>query len=455
MASDPPHHHDRHDAYAALRNANYQRYALGFFLAATGLQALATAVGWEVYERTNDPLHLGYTGLARALPVVLLALPAGHTADLYERRTIIAISQVGFALAAMGLCLVSAWHAPIWLVYLLLVFTGCCRAFNGPARGSFLPTIVPRGIFENAVAWSSSAFQLAAVTGPLLAGAMIWWTKSAWPVYAFCAACNLAFAVCVFGIRPLVAASATGKYTLASMMAGMGHLWREKTILGAITLDLFAVLLGGATALLPIFAADILHVGPVGLGVLRSSSYVGAFAMGVCLAHCRPIKRSGPALIWSVAGFGVATIVFGLSESLWLSLAALFIAGAVDNVSVVVRHVLVQVRTPDHLRGRVGAVNSVFIECSNELGAFESGAVARLFGPVVSVVSGGIGTIVVAAGIAGLFPELRRLGRLREPVADEPALCSQCGYDPGGLPRSICPECGCPFGLNGRTATPS
>ena len=455
MASDPTQHLHRHDAYAALRNANYQRYALGFFLAATGLQALATAVGWEVYERTNDPLHLGYTGLARALPVVLLALPAGHTADLYSRRAIIAISQVGFALAAIGLCLVSHAHAPIWLVYLLLVFTGCCRAFNGPARGSFLPTIVPRGIFENAVAWSSSAFQLAAVTGPLLAGLLIWWTKSAWPVYAMCAACNLAFAVCVLGIRPLILASATGKYTFASMMAGMGHLWREKTILGAITLDLFAVLLGGATALLPIFAADILHVGPVGLGVLRASSYVGAFAMGVYLAHSPPIKRSGPALIWSVAGFGVATIVFGLSENLWLSLAALFIAGAVDNVSVVVRHVLVQVRTPDHLRGRVGAVNSVFIECSNELGAFESGAVARLFGPVVSVVSGGIGTMVVAAGIAGLFPELRRLGRLQEPGDDVPTHCCQCGYDLGGLPRPICPECGCSFAASGKASTPS
>ena len=402
-----------HDAYAALRDANYQRYVVGFFFAATGLQGLATAVGWEVYARTNDPLHLGYTGLARALPVMLLALPAGHTADVFERRTIIAISQFGFAVAAVSLEWLSYLDGPIWLMYAFLVMMGFCRAFNGPARGSFLPTIVPNSIFENAVAWSSTTFQLAAVLGPLVAGALIWWAGSAWPVYAVCAAGNLAFAFAVYGIKPLRRATASGKYTLNAMLAGMSHLWRERTILGAITLDMLAVLLGGATALLPLFAKDILHIGPVGLGALRSSTYVGACLMGIYIAHKPPFKQSGRTLLWSVAAFGLATIVFGLSENLWLSLAALFVAGAVDNVSVVVRHVLVQVRTPDHLRGRVGAVNSVFIECSNELGAFESGAVARLFGPVISVVSGGIGTILVAGLVATVFPELRKLGMLK------------------------------------------
>jgi MFS family permease len=402
-----------HDAYAALRDGNYQRYAIGFFFAAMGLQGLATAVGWEVYARTNDPLHLGYTGLARALPVMLLALPAGHTADIFERRAIIAISQAGFAAAALLLAMVSYTHGPIWLIYLLLVMTGCCRAFNGPARGSFLPTIVPPGIFENAVAWSSTAFQLAAVVGPLVAGALLWWADAAWPVYLVCAAGNLAFAFSMIGIKPLRRAAASGKYTLEAMFAGMGHLWRERTILGAITLDMLAVLLGGATALLPLFAKDILHIGPIGLGALKSSTYVGAFLMGIFIAHRPPFQKSGKTLLWSVAAFGVATIVFGLSENIWLSLAALFVAGAVDNVSVVVRHVLVQVRTPDHLRGRVGAVNSVFIECSNELGAFESGAVARLFGPVISVVSGGIGTVMVAGVVAVAFPELRKLGMLK------------------------------------------
>lgn len=403
-----------HDAYAALRDHNYRRYALGFLFAATGLQGLGTAVGWEVYERTNDALHLGYTGLARALPVVLLALPSGQIADIFERRRIIAVSQIGFALTATGLAVLSFLQGPIWLIYLLLVLMGCCRAFNGPARGSFLPTIVPREIFPNSVAWSSSVFQFASIAGPLIAGGLIFLEGSAWPVYLACAGGNLVFAATVLTIKPLIAPTPSGKYSPSAMFDGMSHLLREKTILGAITLDLFAVLLGGATALLPIFAKDILDVGPVGLGALKASSYVGAFAMGIYLAHRPPMRRSGPALLWAVVGFGLGTIIFGLSTNLWISLAALFLAGAVDNISVVVRHVLVQVRTPDNLRGRVGAVNSVFIECSNELGAFESGAVARLFGPVVSVVSGGIGTIVVAGAIAWLFPDLRRLRELKE-----------------------------------------
>lgn len=404
-----------HDSYAALRDRNYQRYVVGFLSGAIGLQGLATAVGWDVYQQTGDYMHLGYTGLARALPVVLLALPGGQLADIFERRFLIAISQLGFAFCAIALALLSIFHGPIVLIYVVLTLMGCCRAFNGPARGSFLPTIVPRDVFPNAVAWSSTAFQFASVAGPLLAGGLVHAFKAAWPAYAVCAFGNVFFAVSVFAIRPLTAPTpAAGKYTINAMFDGMGHLWKEKTILAAITLDLFAVLLGGATALLPAFAADILHVSPVGLGALRASSYVGAFAMGIYLAHRPALKSAGPSLLWAVVGFGVGTIVFGFSTNLWLSLGALFFAGAVDNVSVVVRHVLVQVRTPDHLRGRVGAVNSVFIECSNELGAFESGAVAKLFGPVVSVVSGGIGTIIVAGVTAIVFPELRKLRELHE-----------------------------------------
>lgn len=438
-----------HDPYAALKNANYRMYAVGFFTSAMGLQALGTAVGWEIYQRTGDALSLGLTGLARALPVVLLALPAGHVADTHDRRTIICTSQSGFAVAAGVLCMASLLHAPVWVIYALLAVMGVVRAFNGPARGSFLPTIVPMDIFQNAVAWSSSIFQLSAVLGPLVAGGLIWLTDSAWAVYVFAAIGNLVFAITVLRTHPVARALPSGKYSVVAMLAGMSHLWRERTILAAIALDLFAVLLGGATALMPIFAKDILEIGPVGLGALRAAPFVGAFLMGVYLAHRPPIRRSGPALLWSVAGFGMATIAFGFSTNVWLSLAMLFVLGAVDNISVVIRHVLVQVRTPDHLRGRVGAVNSLFIECSNELGAFESGAVARLWGPVVSVVSGGIGTMLVACGVGAGFPELRRLGELKEEQeaatpAEAPlstATCATCGVELPGMSEA-CPECG-------------
>lgn len=450
MGVSPPH---SHDAYAALKDVNYRRYATGFVSAAIGLQALGTAVGWEVYQRTHDPLHLGYTGLARALPVVLLALPAGHIADTFDRRTIVFIARLGFALAAGLLAVVSWMQGPLWMVYGLLALTGVARAFDGPARGSFLVTIVPMGIFQNAVAWTSSAFQFSAVLGPMLAGAMIDVSRAAWQVYLVSAIGNLLFALMVLGIRPLVRAESSGKYTPSAMLAGMSHLWKERTILAAITLDLLAVLLGGATALMPIFAktlgeeAGISGEGGWVLGALRAAPFVGAFLMGVWIAHRPPTRRSGPALIWSVLGFGAATIVFGLSTNLWLSLGALFALGAVDNISVVIRHVLVQVRTPDHLRGRVGAVNSLFIECSNELGSFESGAVARLFGVVVSVVSGGIGTMLIAAGVAAGFPELRKLGELKEeakggdgmPIST--ANCPTCGAELPGLGDAQCPEC--------------
>ncbi|MCG3123592.1 MAG: Enterobactin exporter EntS [Phycisphaerales bacterium] len=440
-----------HDPYAALRNRNYQRYAIGFFSGATGLQALGTAIGWEIYDRTGDALSLGLTGLARALPVVLLALPAGHAADTYDRRTIVVCSQGAFALCAVALAVVAWMHAPTWIIFAMLVSMGVARAFNGPARSSFLPTIVPMDIFHNAVAWTSSGFQLAAVVGPMVAGWIIHETGSATAVYLLAAVGNAVFAVTVTTITPLTRAAPSGKYTVGAMLAGMSHLWREKTILGAITLDLFAVLLGGATALMPIFAEDILDAGAVGLGALRAAPFVGAFLMGVYIAHRPPFKRSGRALLWSVIGFGIATIVFGFSRNLWLSLAMLVILGAVDNISVVIRHVLVQVRTPDHLRGRVGAVNSLFIECSNELGAFESGAVAKLLGPVFAVVSGGIGTILVALGVGASLPELRRLGELKEEpakagAAARPPLttttCSTCGVELPSMNEEKCPECG-------------
>lgn len=403
-----------HDPYAALRSPNYRRFASGFAVSSTGLQMMGTAIGWEVYDRTDSAMALGLTGLARAAPVILLALPAGQIVDLVDRRRVLVLTQTAFAVIIAGMAAASFFRAPVWFLYVALFLTGCARVFNGPSRSSLLPQIIEPGVFHNAVTWNSGVFQFAAMAGPLAAGLLLKRFDAAWPVYLCTAAACALFALSASFIRPRAAARAAGGFTLRSMAEGVGHLRREKTILGAITLDLFAVLLGGATAMLPIYQRDILKVGPEWLGVLRAAPYIGALLMSLLLAHRPPFRRAGAALLWSVASFGAATIVFGLTTNLWLSIAALFIGGAVDNISVVIRHVLVQVRTPEHLRGRVSAVNTVFIESSNELGSFESGLVAHWFGPVVSVVSGGVGTIVVAAWIAWMWPQLARLGALHE-----------------------------------------
>ncbi len=412
MAADestPSAQHPKHDAIAALRIANYRWYAAGFLTSGTGLQILGTAIGWEIYERTHDPLQLGYAGLARALPVLLFALIAGQVADRFKRKQIIALTQGGFALIAGILAYASFVSAPIIWLYILLAVSGVVRAFAGPARNSYLPQLVPQSLFHNAVTWNSVLFQLAATLGPLLAGVLIASQNAAWPAYAATAAGTLLFSLCILLTRPKPQILSTEPISVTSTLAGAKHIWTQKEILGAITLDLFAVLLGGATALLPIFAKDILQVGPVGLGALRSATYVGALLMGLYLAHRPPFRNTGPVLLWSVVGFGLCMITFGLSTNFWISIFALAASGALDNISVVIRHVLVQNRTPDHLRGRVGAVNSVFIECSNELGGFESGLVAKFFGPVASVVSGGIGTILVAAVVVFAIPQVRRM----------------------------------------------
>jgi MFS family permease len=404
-----------HDPYAALRSPNYRLFASGFIVSSTGLQMLSAAVAWDIYDRTHNLLALGYIGLARAIPVILLALPAGHAVDVFDRKRVLILTQSAFAVLAAFLAVASYQHAPVWVFYALLVLTGCARVFNGPSRSSLLPLIVNPGDFHNAVTWNSGAFQFAAMVGPIAAGFVIAQFAGAWPVYVIVSAACAIFAFTSSFIRPRPSARSQSKFTLAAMAAGLGHVWREKTVFGAITLDLFAVLLGGATALMPAYAKDVLQVGSVGYGWLRAAPFVGAFIVSLVIAQFPPFKRAGPALLWSVAGFGAATIGFGLSTSFLLSLAMLFVLGAVDNISVVIRHVLVQVRTPDHLRGRVSAVNSVFIESSNELGAFESGLVAHYLGPMVSVVSGGVGTLIVVAIMAITLPELRKLGRLREP----------------------------------------
>lgn len=436
---------ERHDPFAALRESNYRFFIAGWLPASIGLQMQATALAWEVYERTRDPLSLGIMGLARALPTVMLALPAGRIVDLVDRRRVLMTTQFGFAITGILLVFGSiAWgrgwlgagSSGVWWMYLLVALTGCARVFNGPSRSSLLPTIFRSGAagatFHNAVTWNSGVFQLAAMVGPIVAGALIAWTGHAWPAYATAAASCLWFAISAMLIRPYdighrdepSVASVLHLFRpsvlLPGILEGIRHVQRERTVLGAIVLDLFAVLLGGATALMPVYAKEILHVGPVGLGSLKAAPFVGALAVALMLTRQRPFQKAGPALLWSVAGFGLCTIVFGISRSFWLSIAMLAILGGLDNISVVIRSVLVSVRTPDHLRGRVAAVNSVFIECSNEVGGFESGLVAKLLGPVFSVVSGGVGTILVVIGMAWWIPELRRLRQLEviEPELD-------------------------------------
>lgn len=400
----------------AWRERNYRWYAAGMLSGGFGLQMLNTTVLWDVWERSKDPLSLGLIGLARALPVMVLAFPAGHMVDLFDRRKILMFTQSGFALVAALLAVTAYCGAPLWISFVAIALSGCVRAFNMSTRQSLLPLLVPIDRFQNAVTWNSAIFQCAAIGGPVLAGGLIALTHSTWIVFALSTVLCAGFAIAATQLRPRETVKATGGFTLRAMFAGAAHIRKEKVILGAILLDLLAVLFGGATALLPIFATDILHTDAVGLGILKASTAVGALIIAGFLAVRPTLRPAGPLLLWSVVGFGVCMILFGISNSFWISVALLMASGAVDNVSVVIRHVLVQTRTPDQLRGRVTAVNGIFIECSNELGSFESGLVAAWIGPVWSVISGGIGTLAVTGAIAWCLPALRKLDRLIDEV---------------------------------------
>jgi MFS family permease len=341
------------------------------------------------------------------------------------------------AAGSLGLAAASLWQAPLLTMYACLLASGIGRAFQQPAKAAFLPQVVPRDRFTNAVTWNTGGFHLASIVGPLLAGVLIRLTQSPALVYAVDALFVLTLIVLLTQVVGRKHQPANEPLTLRSLTAGIGFVWRTKLVLGAITLDMFAVLLGGAVALLPIYARDILHVSAIGLGCLTAAPAVGALLTTFFLAHRPPMRHAGQALLWSVAGFGAATIVFGLSRSFWLSLAMLFATGALDQVSVVVRHTLVQLLTPDAMRGRVAAVNSMFIGASNELGGFESGLVAALFSPVVSVVSGGIGTLAVVAAVALCWPQIRRYRQISgmsadwdTPTVPEPAKVEETGIVP-------------------------
>jgi MFS family permease len=407
-AAEQPEEHP----YGVLRNRNFLLYLIGRFIASFGQQMLTVAVGWELYERTHSPLNLGLVGLTNIVPMFLFTLPAGHLADTLNRKRIIVAMTSVMAMASAGLALVSAIHAPTVWMYVGLFVAAMARTFLWPASSAFLPQLVSRREFPRAVTWSTGSFQLSSVAGPAAGGALLALTGHAAPVYGLNACAALLCLSLVGLVHYQRVASSREPLTLANLGTGFKFVFATRTILGTITLDMFAVLLGGATTLLPVYAKDILQVGPRELGLLQAALPVGSLLCALVLAHRPPLEKAGRALLWSVTIFGLGTIGFGLSRTLVVSFAMLVLCGAADNVSVIIRHTLVQLLTPDDKRGRVSAVNSLFIGTSNELGGFESGLVAHWLGPVLAVVTGGAGTILVVLMVAWLWPEVRRYGRL-------------------------------------------
>ncbi|MDT8389555.1 MAG: MFS transporter [Lentisphaeria bacterium] len=406
----------KHDAYEALRSPLFRWFILGSFIVHLGTAAQSLAIGWEMYQRTDQALALGLVGLTQALPMLLLTLPAGYLADVFDRRKVMVAGLVGTTLTSLALACFSILNGPTPLMFVLLFLDASFHRLTGPARTALMTQLVPRELFENAMKWRTTLFHLSAVVGPAIGGVII--TMSIPAAYLFSAVTTTGFTLFLLSVAlPEGKLSARGNM-LAQVTEGIRFVWRRKLILGTVSLDLFAVLLGGAVYLLPVFAKDILHDPPFGmspeevLGWLRAAPAAGSISMALIMAHMPPMRKAGRAMLWAVGAFGVATIVFGLSRNFWLSWLMLFLTGFFDNISVVVRHTLVQLATPNEMRGRVSAVNSIFIGSSNELGGFESGLAAHWFGPVVSVVSGGVGTVLIVLGWAKLFPGLRTFGAL-------------------------------------------
>ncbi|SFR92270.1 Predicted arabinose efflux permease, MFS family [Dyella sp. OK004] len=389
-----------------------------------GFQMLSVAVGWQIYEITGRAFDLGLIGLVQFIPSVLLALPAGHVADQFERRRIVLLGQIVELLAIVVLAALSLMHAVHEAGILILVFAiGVAKAFEFPAMQSMLPALVPPPMLARAMAVNGSAGQAAMIMGPALGGLL--YIAGPGTVYVVSGVLYLIAATLMSRLRYEQAPPRREPATLKTLFAGVHFIRQRPDVLGVISLDLFAVLLGGATALLPIFAKDVLHTGPWGLGLLRAAPAVGALLMSFWLARHNLERRVGTIMFASVAGFGLATLVFAVSSTLWLSLAALFALGAFDMVSMVIRGALVQLDTPDDMRGRVSAVNAIFINTSNQLGEFESGLLAAWIGAINATLLGGIGTLVVVGLWMWMFPTLRRRQRLHaepselsEPAAD-------------------------------------
>ena len=406
---------------SAFRHRDFALFWVALVATGFAMQMATVAIGWQVYSVRESPLDLGLVGLAGFLPLLLLALPAGHLADRVPRRRIYAFMvtlDVAVLLGLLGVTLAGASQA--WPFFALAFMTGVGSAFGAPAGRALTPSLVPQEILVSALAQRSIAFQLSMVAGPAVGG--ILFAIQAELVYVVAIGLSLIALGCVLALRSGREPAAEGAAGLDEVLAGVRLIRRTNVLLGAISLDLFAVLLGGAVALLPVFAKDVLEVGPTGLGFLRTAPAIGSFAAALAIARFPVRRRAGPTLFVVVAGFGACMIAFGLSQTMWLSMLALALGGAFDLVSVVLRSTILPLVTPDELRGRVNAVEMVFISASNELGAFESGVAAALIGAVPAVVIGGVATVVVAGVWWRLFPSLARVDRLDElePVVASP-----------------------------------
>ncbi len=400
------------DAYAALRYVEFRWFMVATLVLSMAMQMQSVVMGWQVYEITRDPLSLGFVGLAEALPFLATTLVGGHVADLRDRRRLCLISEVALLGGASVLLLLNLHGAPsqVWPFYAVQVAAGLGRAFYRPASQALAAELVPKEIYANAAAWRSSVFHAAMVLGPALGG-LIYGFVSARAAYSVEVVLLISGLLATYALSPRPRPAHHIEQG-PGFFDGVRFVFNQKLVLGALSLDLFAVLFGGAPALLPIFADQILKVGPQGLGILRAAPAVGSVVMSFALAHLPEMKRAGRTLLICTAAFGLCWIAFAFSTCFWLSLALLVLSGALDNVSVVIRSTLVQTLTPPHLMGRVSAVNVFFIGSSNELGAFESGLAAKLLGLVPSVVAGGMMTLGVVGAMTWRMPELRKLKRL-------------------------------------------
>ena len=397
---------------AALRHRDFRVYQAARFLVTIATQMQSVAIAWQVYAITHRAIDLGYVGLAEFFPTFGLALFAGAVADRFDRRRIVIVTNLVVAACASALLAMTlTGRGGVLGIYAVIVAFGVARAFSAPAGSALSPNLVPKEDFPNAVAWASSFWQVATIIGPAVGG-VLYGAGGATAVYATTAALCVVASGLVGVVRVREGSVEKKAASWETFVAGVRYVRKNRILLGSISLDLFAVLFGGASALLPVYASDVLHVGPLGLGLLRSAPAIGAAVTAVAVAYFPLKRRAGVTMFWCVAIFGLATVVFGLSTSFLLSLMALVVTGASDMISVVVRQTLVQLKTPNEMRGRVSAVNMMFIVSSNELGEFESGITAAWFGAVPAVVLGGIGSILVVVAYALGFPELRKVNRL-------------------------------------------